>query len=192
MVPRGLKDLVENRTPYTDRGWCKAEIEWSSARSENAQNQQIDLSGEVIADESEFSSAESEEAELKCRVVRAPEQFRLDMETSKFTHRSDAQCVVDLQEKIFFEKVTACEGLVLKGLLVSEITELACALPHYKNLKSIRMEDFRCGPEEAKALGEARGMSVGLLSSLCWHLLLFQCFEHWQLYACTGPSTKWN
>lgn len=161
VVPRGLKDLVENRTPYTDRGWCKAEIEWSSARSENAQNQQIDLLDKVIDDESELSSAESEEAELKCRVVRTPEQFRIDMETSKFTHRSDAECVVDLQEKIFFEKVTACEDLVLKGLPVSEIIELAFALPHYKNLKSIRMENFRCGPEEAKALGQAGGLSVG-------------------------------
>eukprot|EP00434_Breviolum_minutum_P029065 symbB.v1.2.025710.t2/scaffold2513.1/size77311/3 len=159
VVPRGLKDLVENRTPYTDRGWCKAEIEWSSARSENAQNQQIDLLDEVIDDESELSSAESEEAELKCRVVRTPEQFRIDMETSKFTHRSDAECVVDLQEKIFFEKVTACEDLVLKGLPVSEIIELAFALPHYKNLKSIRMENFRCGPEEAKALGQALARS---------------------------------
>ena len=192
VVPRGLKDLVENRTPYTDRGWCKAEIEWSSARSENAQNQQIDLLDKVIDDESELSSAESEEAELKCRVVRTPEQFRINMETSKFTHRSDAECVVDLQEKIFFEKVTACEDLVLKGLPVSEIIELAFALPHYKNLKSIRMENFRCGPEEAKALGQAGGLSVGWFSSFSWRLFLFGCFEHWQLHACTGPSRKWN
>ncbi|CAE7892541.1 NLRC3, partial [Symbiodinium sp. KB8] len=39
---RPLKELMPNRVPYRDRGWCKAEVEWSSCRSRSEQNQQID------------------------------------------------------------------------------------------------------------------------------------------------------
>ena len=38
-----IKDLVHNPTPYANRGWCIAEMEWSSDRQETAQNQKIDI-----------------------------------------------------------------------------------------------------------------------------------------------------
>ena len=89
-----------------------------------------------------------------------PENFRQQMEHAKFTHRSDAEAVIYLQQKIFREKVIECQHLVLEGLPAQEILALAHALPHYENLKSLTVRRFRCGEEEATSLGKARDMSV--------------------------------
>ena len=146
-----LKSLKENRTPYRLRGWCMSEIEWSSLRGVNAQHQQIDRS----------NAAETQKSDdLNGRVPMTPEKFRQEMEQAKFTHRSDADAVMYLQEKIFREKVTECQHLVLEGLPAQEILALAHALPHYKNLKSLKVRRFQCGEEEATSLGKARDMSV--------------------------------
>ena len=153
LVAKPLKSLKENRTPYRERGWCKAEIEWSSQRGVNAQHQHIDR-----------PKSETEESDdLNGRVPMTPENFRQQMEQAKFTHRSDAAAVIHLQEKIFREKVTECQHLLLEGLPAKEISALAHALPHYENLKSLRLRRFQCGEEEAASLGEARDMSVVVL-----------------------------
>ena len=89
-----------------------------------------------------------------------PENFRQQMEQAKFTHRSDADAVIYLQQKIFREKVIECQHLVLEGLPAQEILALAHALPHYENLKSLTVRRFQCGEEEATSLGKARDMSV--------------------------------
>ena len=81
VTPRPLKDLVENRVPYGDRGWCKAEVEWSSTRDFTAKNQRIDAAGE------------EEGSELKGRVPTTPELFKAQMASAKFTHRADAGSV---------------------------------------------------------------------------------------------------
>ena len=77
------------------------------------------------------------------------------MRKAEFTHRSDADAVIQLQEKIFFEKVTACQTLVLEGLPATEIEALARALPLYKNMTHLTINKFRCGEREAKVLAEA-------------------------------------
>ena len=82
------------------------------------------------------------------------------MGQAKFTHRSDADAVIYLQQKIFREKVIECQHLVLEGLPAQEILALARALPHYENLKSLTVTRFQCGEEEATSLGKARDMSV--------------------------------
>ena len=147
-----LKSLQANRTPYIQRGWCMAEIEWSSQREVNAQHQQIDRSEPGETQESHDLQY------FNGRVPMTPEKFRQEMEQAKFTHRSDADAVIYLQEKIFREKVTECQHLVLEGLPAQEILALAHALPHYKNLKSLKVRRFQCGEEEATSLVEARDM----------------------------------
>ena len=84
-----------------------------------------------------------------------PENFRAKMEKAVFTHRSDAESVIRLQQKIFFEKVTACEHLELEGLPAHQMLALAHALPLYNNLKSLRLRTFRCDEEQVEALAKA-------------------------------------
>jgi len=92
---------------------------------------------------------------LNGRIPMTPEKFRSEMEKAVFTHRSDAESVIRLQEKIFFEKVTVCEHLELEGLPAQEMLALAHALPLYKNLKSLKLKTFRCDEEQVEALAKA-------------------------------------
>ena len=140
-----LKDLKENKTPYEERGWCMAEIEWSSARSDTRLHQRIDPS--------EVSN--TEESELKGRVTTHPAHFKEQMAKAAFTHRSDAESVLHLQEKIFYEKVTACEELRLSQLPPDQILALAATLPQYSVLKVLRLLDFECSDAEAEKFAEA-------------------------------------
>ena len=119
VTPRPLKVLVENRVPYIDRGWCKAEVEWSSARGFTAKNQRIDA-----------AEGETEGSGPKGRVPTTPELFEAQMASAKFTHRTDAGSVQFLQAKIYHQKVSVCEEAVLDHLPASEVTKLAAALPH--------------------------------------------------------------
>ena len=73
-----------------------------------------------------------------------PHRFKAAMRASKFTHRSDEGAVILLQEKIYFEKVTACKELILEGLPGNEVWALAAALPDFKNLKSMKAPLITC------------------------------------------------
>jgi len=143
---RPLKELVHNRVPYRDRGWCKAEVEWSSCRSRSEQNQRIDAPG---------SEANSEEFELKGKVPMAPEVFQEDMKKAAFTHRNDAGEVQKLQQDIYYEKVSVCEAAVLTNLPEGELGRLAKALKDYKKLKILRLLNIEVGDEEAREFGKA-------------------------------------
>eukprot|EP00435_Cladocopium_sp_Y103_P072321 s830_g39.t2 len=145
VVAKPLKDLVANKSAYLSRGWCMAEVEWSSLRKVNLQHQRID----------NVNDDDSRRSRLNGRIPMTPANFRSKMEKAVFTHRSDAESVIRLQEKIFFEKVTACEHLELEGLPAKEMLALAHALPLYKNLKSVTLSTFRCIEEEVEALGKA-------------------------------------
>ena len=138
-----VRDLQRNSVPYRDRGWCRAEIEWSSAKSATKQNQQID-------------AGESEpEACFVGKVPMAPAEFRKHMDSSEFTHRDDATEVIKLQEKIFHEKVTACEVAEFENLPEGEVMQLAKALPFYKSLRVLRLRNCQAGEAEGHELGKA-------------------------------------
>ena len=121
-----------------------AEMEWSSARSDTSLHQCIDPS--------EVSN--TEESELKGRVTTHPARFKERMEKAAFTHRSDAQSVLDLQKKIFYEKVTVCEELRLSRLPPDQILALAATLPQYSVLKVLRLLVFECRDAEAEKFAE--------------------------------------
>ena len=136
-----LSELMENFTMYLERGWCRAEIEWSAARGIPTQNIAID--GEP-----------GKEVTVKM-VPTAPEVFEQHMATSAFTHRNDATTVVDLQRKIFKQKVTVRNHLKLEHLTQADMAELAASLPHFQNLKELEIKVFKAGEAEAKAFFEA-------------------------------------
>ena len=134
-----LKSLVENRNLYLERGWCMAEVEWSSLRRVNAQHQHIDKP--KAGDDPDKSE---EDQNLNGKIPTTPERFKAAMKKSKFTHRSDEEAVIHLQEKIYFEKVTACEELILEGLPRTEVAALASTLPDFKNLKTMKVPPITC------------------------------------------------
>ena len=150
VIPKPLRDLIPNRTPYEDRGWCMAEIEWSSVRSRSWQHQRID------------SHEESEDQmTLKGRVPMTPEAFEEKMRKAEFTHRSDATQVIRLQKKVFHEKVENCETAVLQNLPQGELGKLAESLKYYKNLKSLEVLKFECSEDEATSFGKAQQLGAG-------------------------------
>jgi len=138
-----IENLIRNTTSYDERGWCIAEIEWSSDRASTGQHQVIDIVGTRDA------------LALKARVPTAPEDFGMNMKMAKFTHRSDEVQVISLQEKIFLEKVTRNETLSLEGLPRNELRALAQALPFFEVLQAIKLVGFDCGKEEAEEFVKA-------------------------------------
>ncbi|CAE7649345.1 NLRC3 [Symbiodinium necroappetens] len=146
---RPLKELVHNRVPYRDRGWCKAEVEWSSCRSRSEQNQLIDPR------DSEVNSA----SELAGKVPTAPEVFQEDMKKAAFTHRNDAGIVQKLQQDIYYKKVSACEEALLTNLPEGELGRLAKALKDYRKLKVLRLRNIAVGEAEAEEFCKALGLN---------------------------------
>ncbi len=166
-----LKSLMENRNLYLERGWCMAEVEWSSLRRVNAQHQRIDKAGDDPFKPKKDHNLNGKIPMTPCcsgaltrcwmfgqthctprpnkdnlngKIPMTPERFKTAMKKSKFTHRSDEKAVINLQEKIYFEKVTACEELILEGLPGTEIVALAAALPDFKNLKTMKAPLITC------------------------------------------------
>ena len=167
-----LNQLKENRTPYLERGWCQAEVEWSSARSETKKHQRVD----AIDDDEELEyikcrvSDGSQYFQLKGRVPMHPEKFREQIEKAKFTHRVDMDPVIKLQSKIFHEKVQDCREANFEYLPAAQIEALGHALPHYQKLRALTLYMFKCGKKEADVFAEAGALMfwAGLAKTGCW------------------------
>ena len=134
VVPLPLKELVNNRNPYLVRGWCLAEREWSASRSVPDQNMAID-------------GGSGEDQEIK-KIPTSPDVFNQRMAQSVFTHRVDCDSVIELQKKIFFSKVTICEQLQLRNLTNADVDELVASLPHYRNLKILKIHNFSASEDQ--------------------------------------------
>ena len=141
--PVPLHSLKRNTNAYLKRGWCRAELSWSSVRGDTAQNQRIDVGSEEIP------------TDLTGITPVAPDVFAADMHSAAFTHRSDEDAVIELQKKVFLEKVTRRRKLKLEGVSGDQMQVLAQSLPHFKQLKSITFSDCRCDFNEAKVFVEA-------------------------------------
>ena len=145
--PVPLHALTRNTNPYLERGWCRAEVNWSSARGDTALNQRIDV--EVTEEEKVI------DAQLTGRTPVAPDAFASDMHSAAFTHRSDSDAVIELQKKVFLEKVTMRRKLKQEGISLHQMQALTHSLRHFEELKSITLNDFRCGATEAEAFFQA-------------------------------------
>ena len=144
VMPKKLKDLIANRTPYEARGWCMAEIEWSSSRSRTFQHQKIDIDKDL------------KESRLKGRVPMSPDDFEEKMRKAQFTHRSDSSQVILLQKKVFHEKADKCEKALFQLLPEGELGKLARSLKYYKRLRALEVLEFECSEDEATLFGKAQ------------------------------------
>ena len=156
-----LDHLTRNPTEYLDRGWCQAELEWSSTRSASTSNQRIDVD---MGNESKSSQ------KLKGKVPMTPDEFRRQMQELKFTHRSDADAVFHLQESVFMEKVTRCKHATFEYLDSEAAHAFAQSLPHYKSLESLKVLNFECN--EAAWMAFVEGLKKLLTSNLLTELEL--------------------
>ena len=131
--PQPFNKLEFNDTPYHERGWCVAEIQWMCTKTR-----------------------------IKGFAPMTPAMFRERVERGrrelpggvilKFTHRSDEEIVVELQEKIFLQQAPARKTLVANGLGQLELLVLAGSLPYFVNLETLIFEDSELGEASAVAL----------------------------------------
>ena len=118
------RQLHRNSTPYRERGWCMAEIQWSLARKASWKSIRIP-----------FREGRN------CEAPMAPSEFRAQAErgTLKFTHRSDLEPVLQLQAKVFREKAAEATALNLGHLPEAQVQVLARALPHYERVEVVEV-----------------------------------------------------
>ena len=128
--------LHRNSTPYLQRGWCRAEVQWSLARTAPWRSIRIP-----------FREGRNSEAPM------APAEFRAQAEkgTLKFTHRSDLEPVLQLQAKVFREKAAEATELVLVQLPEAQVQVLARALPHYERLEVVEVDNSELAGEGFQA-----------------------------------------
>ena len=178
VMPKKLKDLIANRTAYEARGWCMAEIEWSSTRSHSFQHQKIDRRKDL---------KESDEEILKGRVPMSPEDFEEKMHKAHFTHRSDSSQVILLQKKVFHEKADKCEKALFQFLPKGELGKLARSLKYYKTLRTLEVIGFECSEDEATLFGKAQHLKNRDVQSrlLSFFNMLFSLFRRfWGIFPC--------
>ena len=106
--PQPFNKLELNDTPYHERGWCEAEKQWMSTSM-------------IIQGFAPMTPARFRE-----RVERGHQKLP-DGLVLKFTHRSDEEIVIKLQEKIFLQQAPRRQRLCAAGLPES--------LPHFVNLE---------------------------------------------------------
>ena len=131
--PQPFSKLELNETPYHERGWCEAEKQWMCTKHK-----------------------------IRGFAPMTPDRFRERVERGhqnlpeglvlKFTHRSDEEIVVKLQEKIFLQQAPARKTLMAEGLTESEQLLLAESLPHFVNLERLSLDDFTIQKTAAVAL----------------------------------------
>ena len=169
VMPKKLRDLIANRTAYEARGWCMAEIEWSSTRSHSFQHQKIDRHKDLR------KSDEEEWKILKGKVPMSPDDFEEKMRKAHFTHRSDSSQVILLQKKVFHEKAEKCEKALFQILPEGELVKLARSLKHYKALKTLEVLRFECSEDEATLFGKAQQLKIRVVRArlLSFYKMLF-------------------
>ena len=175
VMPKKLRDLIANRTAYEARGWCMAEIEWSSTRSHSFQHQKIDRHKDL---------KESDEEELKGRVPMSPDDFEEKMRNAQFTHRSDASQVILLQKKVFHEKAEKCEKALFQNLPEGELGKLARSLKYYKTLRTLEVLRFECSEDEATLFGKAQQLKNRVVQARLLSFYAFRGLRFWGISPC--------
>ena len=117
---RPFAELVLNRVPYAQRGWCIAEVQWISTK------------------DSIFGYAPMTPARFRERVKRGLEGEQ-DGLVLRFTHRDDLNIVVRLQEAVFLKHSQQRTKLCAFDLPLKEVEMLAETLPSFVNLKFLRV-----------------------------------------------------
>lgn len=164
-----------NLVPFTLRGWCRVESEWSTMRGASGASgtRRIDEGSERSVEmEEDGGHREKTDADpefYNCKVAMPPEIFReqATSEMLRFTHRSDLKAVMKLQKRVFLEKAASCEALIQERLPDRELQILAAGLHHYKSLVSLTLRKCYFEDEGAKRLGEALDARLPLRQLRC-------------------------
>ncbi|OLP97882.1 hypothetical protein AK812_SmicGene19738 [Symbiodinium microadriaticum] len=149
---RPFEELVQNSTPYSFRSWCRAEVQWASTHHaivEYAPMLPKNFSQRVRAG---FLGASGSGMVLK------------------FTHRSDADCVIELQARVFNKVVPLRTSLTASNLSAEEVAFLVEALPEYRSLRVlwIKDSDARCREVDWSIEAVAAPDGAGTLELQSW------------------------
>ena len=148
--PQPFSKLELNDTPYHERGWCEAEKQWMCTKT-------------AIDGYAPMTPARFREG------IERGHQNLPDGLVLKFTHRSDEEIVVKLQEKIFVQQAHARKMLLAFQLPESKLLLLAETLPYFVNLEMVGFFDLNITETSAVALIE------GLKTLRCFSFLDFSC-----------------
>ena len=115
-----IAELTPNATPYEKRGWCLAELQWSSLRCSNE-------FGAVLG------TMLDPDQKILYKAPMLPAAFRHELAKSdvRFTHRSDFGPVVRAQRAALSQKSSECKSLRLHHLPAREVDILADSLQSY-------------------------------------------------------------
>ncbi|CAE7197679.1 NLRC3 [Symbiodinium natans] len=133
-----MNNLKQNRIPYFERGWCRAEVEWSIMRGRPAQHQWVDS-----------------HACSRYRVPMTPESFKTWMADAKFKDEADKELLTHLHKQIYKAKFVHSQEAVFEHVPASEVSKLAAELTKVKQLRALRIRKVEVGEKEAQELGEA-------------------------------------
>ncbi|CAE7266155.1 unnamed protein product, partial [Symbiodinium microadriaticum] len=130
---RPITSLVPNTTEYELRGWCLAELQWSSLRT-----------SEEYRNPLHASSALPNQHLWARRSPMAPYKFRSELAKKeiKFTHRSDFTPLIEAQQTAFHDKVSQCERLGFWDLSAAEMEILGEAVYFFPKVHTLKLE--RC------------------------------------------------
>eukprot|EP00439_Symbiodinium_sp_Y106_P037079 s2862_g4.t1 len=117
---RPFAELVLNRVPYAQRGWCIAEVQWMSTK------------------ENIYGYAPMTPTMFQERIKRGLEG-KEDGLVLKFTHRDDLEAVVKLQETVFVRHCQKRKKLQAHDLPLQELQVLAETLPSLVNLEVLSL-----------------------------------------------------
>ncbi|CAE7195194.1 unnamed protein product [Symbiodinium sp. CCMP2592] len=130
---RPITSLVPNTTDYELRGWCLAELQWSSLRA-----------SEVYRNPLHPSSALPNQHLWARRSPMAPYKFRSELAKReiKFTHRSDFTPLIAAQQAAFDDKARQCDRLGFWDLPAGEVEILGEAVYFFPHVQTLILE--RC------------------------------------------------
>ncbi|CAE7356703.1 Nlrc3 [Symbiodinium necroappetens] len=134
-----IQALNANTTPYSHRGWCEAEMQWSSMR-----------------DRLQTHSLGSRCLHPWNRAPMPPNVFqeKVLQKDLKFTHRNNSDQVVQLQARVFMDKALNCTSLSLTRLPRDQVVVLGRALCFYKKLQTLSVTNSILDKEGCEELGK--------------------------------------
>lgn len=114
-------NLLLNRTPYNERGWCAAESQWANMMS-------LSPKLKSLGGSASWASA-----------PMSPEVFQASIESSslRFTHRDDAEQVMAVHRRVFEEIAVKKQFLSIRQLMPQELRILNISLPHFLSLNNL-------------------------------------------------------
>ena len=120
--PRPFTELLLNSIPYSQRGWCIAEVQWMTTKDN-------------IADYAPMTPAMFQDRVKRGRDDPSDPGGLVLI----FTHRNDAEAVMILQEKVFLQHVQERFRLRARWLPCEQVRVLATTLASLSKLRHLEL-----------------------------------------------------